>query len=916
MITVVDEAHELFCSALDDAKSVEADGWYWTVAELPAADGGTHLVVEGQTPERSHLPAQAFATRMLHVWRPRCLVLADCGGGIWGEGKRPRDDVALGDVVVSELLHYYELQKLVAGGTRVPRYIRWQSISPRLSTTARQLDELRPNWRARCQVERPGAAQLKLGELVCGDKLLADPAASEVSRIVTEYDKALAVDMETVGVAHAALEAADDGLPLSFVALRGISDWMDGKDNQATRDDWKLAACDAAVAATLALIDATPSVGNVATAEELESLDELRRRLDTSYAVPSDAYASVVRTGTGQLTRNDALAMVMQRHGAVLVGGAGVGKSSILHQAVKASSSPLEPFPVLIDLKLWKPAYSNRLAEDPSGAELLPSLDALLRASVQRIGVKLLDAIAVRRPVLLFVDGLNEVSFADVGRRILTLLDEYMRTRPHVRTLVTDRSLGEFYDESGWTTMRLEPLEVAEVKRVLTEQLGEDAAADLGAAVELLRIPFFLNRAIRGGNLALISRAAALQDFFAVQLDLSDDQLDALAHAAFEVYLQRRRSFPATAIADVAGDDVFAMLQDAGVVLGEEDLAFHHQLEHDYLAARHLAACARQWTPVVFDAMTFDAASFDVLGLTLEQLTREDERDAFLRAVYDWNWGGTIAAMIAAEHDGSPAASAPLRMALLAVIAEKRFDRVDGTRGVTIQHLERFSGDVAAQLTSAPSLAALIDVVRVAPSGPEWFEQWRACFCRMPPTPLSEQEAALIASSDSLIGWTMASVARRFAHDPERAAQLRALYAAHPSADSTARAIRWRVVHVLGAWPTEANTAALLQAIGDDYSWVQYGAVRSLMETAARTGDLRLREHIVQNLLTRIRELGDEPLSQFAWSSLYEGAPDDYAPAVHPLLQAALALQQNETGRRIWLRRIARFEAFWATQLT
>jgi hypothetical protein len=431
----------------------------------------------------------------------------------------------------------------------------------------------------------------------------------------------------------------------------------------------------------------------------------------------------------------------------------------------------------------------------------------------------------------------------------------------------------------------------------------------------LLRIPFFLDRAIRGGNLALASRAGAVEDFLIRHGRLDANRFAPLAEAAFEVYVDRgQRSFPPETIRDAVGREALQALRNAGILVGESELAFDHQFEHDFLAARHLAADSGRWSPKVFDGVTFRAATFDVLALTLEQLEEEGDRDAFLRAVYDWNWRGTVTAMATAEQDGSAAASAPLRTALLAVIAEKKFDAVDGTRDRTIKQLARFSGPLVEAMSAADSIYQLVELVASEPAGPQWFEDWRRVFCRGTATELTEEEIARVATADPVIGWTMANVARRFETHPDRALQLRTIYAARQAPEPSDRAVRWRVVHALGAWPGEENADALVEALDDEYGWVKYGAMRSLVEMAARTDDAAVRDRILDQLTTRVGDLPADPLSQIAWTSLYHGASTSYADAVRPLVRAAADAQVNETDRNRWARRVKRFEQFWAGQ--
>src|SRR5205807_7659493 len=103
--------------------------------------------------------------------------------------------------------------------------------------------------------------------------------------------------------------------------------------------------------------------------------------------------------------------------------------------------------------------------------------------------------------------------------------------------------------------------------------------------------------------------------------------------------------------------------------------------------------------------------------------------------------------------------------------------------------------------------------------------------------PLSAEEITAVSSGDSLIGWTAANAIRRSTADEDQLDGLREVYRQSRATD-TNKTTRWRIVHLLGAFPTEANAAFLFQALTTDpYHWVKYGATRALVEIAARAGD-------------------------------------------------------------------------------
>lgn len=927
IITVVPEAYALIGQRLEGARSVERGGDWWTVGELPASDGGSHLVVAGQPVQRSNEPAQAFATKLLRAWAPRHLLVADIGGGIHGGGSEPRDGLRLGDVVVGELLHYAELVKLVpgedAGHARLARYITWQPLSPRLAGVGRDLPTVDPEWWTAIDTPRgDGSADApvtRLGEIVAGDKLLSDPDAAEAVETVKRFDKALAVDMESVGVAVAALAALDDGLPVGFGVLRGISDFMDLANNQADRDDWKPYASDVAIAAALGIVRATPA-GPAAgeTDVERDATEELLRRLGDGAGRDEPPYPVPLRGEGRVLNRADALGIAFKRRGVVLVGDAGLGKTAILRQAARACAAPLEPFAVLVDLKRWGPRNAERLAADPSGADLLPSLDSVLRCAVQHVGAESLAEIASRRDVLLLVDGINEIGFGE-GQRVLTCLDEWMRARPRTRVIVTDRTAGPFYDESEWSVLRLAPLDDADLLALLEERFDEPVAERMTAEHRsLLRIPYFLDRALRS-EVFLSSRAEALRSFLADHAGLDDERLDALAALAFEAYSEQRRTLSGVAVEAAVGPEASVVLRQAGVIVDSGDegqVRLSHQLEHDYLAARRLARDSALWTTEAFDAVTFRAASFDVISLVLEQVDPAD-RDGIVRQLYDWNWRAVITALAAVEQDGTQGCSLELRDALLAVVAEKRYDALADTATRAAALIDRFRGNWAEALNEAQDLDAMVDLVRrrTIEGAAPWFEQWRDLFCRQADRPLDEDEIGLLTDPDPVIGWTASNVVRRFDEHPDRSLQVRTIYTARRAPDAESKAIRWRAAHALGGWPTDDNADVLIEALNDQYKWVQYGAVRALMEIAA-TADRPLRDRVLTELERRVAELTPQALSQIAWAAKHRSPRPGWAEAVRPVLEACLSRQANETESERWTRRIARVEEFWQEQTT
>ena len=168
--------------------------------------------------------------------------------------------------------------------------------------------------------------------------------------------------------------------------------------------------------------------------------------------------------------------------------------------------------------------------------------------------------------------------------------------------------------------------------------------------------------------------------------------------------------------------------------------------------------------------------------------------------------------------------------------------------------------DLARRFADAPDLETILGELEKISTGADWFRQWRDLFVRRSNATLTAPELDALGSDDSVIGWTAANVARRMNLTEADVARLRARLSGAPGT------VRWRIAHVLGAFPSPENFSTLLQLLDDPSDQlVQYGALRSLAEMAARSSRSDLREAIVTALLART--LMSHPV-------VYEGSSD------------------------------------------
>lgn len=918
VLAIVPEAYDAVrkIMKLDRRETPEDDDNVYYSGNVPARDGsGNHFVVGGSPLERGNIPAATFTFRMMVTWRPRRLLLADIGGGVYG-----RDGLLLGDVVALETLHYYELEKRVKGRYK-RRNIALMPSAQGLRVLARDVQQT-GEWFREIKTERPsdpeGATddpeaehqanastpraipELTLGEIIVGEKLLGDPDDTLLRGLLDEYDKAKAVEMESAGVAHA-VWAVQDARGTQFLVLRGISDFVNRRGNQATRDLWKPYAAQAAVAAAKAIIESQhfsdpEPVPQPRPAPAAEVLGDYPKRL--AAAVVDDPnrppFLLTVDVDDTPSPALDMPSIVAGHRRIVLLAQAGGGKSELLKRL--ARDIGLNPLPVLVDLKRWTRAETDDLLDLDPRTENREAIDILLSVAFGDIGINTLESAVGRQRVLLMVDGLNEVD-PDVANRIVDTVNHYVRLNGNASALVTDRAHSARYADA-WKPVLLNPLGDGVVSSQLDSRFGSGTyAARSEEERALLAVPFFLTLALEGTTPKLRSRADALRRFFIEQVGLSAPELDAAATAALDVYRHNRsRSFTADAMRVRLGDGVWTRLTDANLISRSgEERRFEHQLFHDFLASvALLGADRREWTHELLDAVTFHTSSIDPLTFALAQTEGAEQGDALLRALEDWNWGVTVRVMSAVEREGRLDVSPALRIALLANLAEKRFDPIAADAHEAQELLERFEDAAAVAMRTANNPIELAQTVAAMPvhDQQDWYEEWRTLFARQ--EQLIKGTISELVHRDVLHGWTAANVVRRFPLTGEQEKELSDLYESRPDEDPRSASIRWRTVHAMGSAKSPDIVGLLLNAAASDpYSWARYGAIRGLMEIAAR--DVALRDSVLGGLRQLVSKLDARERIQLVRAARQRTLADGWCDAVRPLLTGVP--QQDLTER-------------------
>jgi nucleoside phosphorylase len=178
-------------------------------------------------------------------WRPRHVILVGIAGGIAAR------NVGLGDVLISEQVVDYELQKITTNGIEV----RWSVHKASRRLYAAALNVIGDAWTKRIATPRPndGLPRIHVGPIASGDKVVAVQSVLDEYRNV--WPALVGVEMEAAGVASACFAAATQP---EFFMVRGVSDLADEAKNAPTTAPYRPYACHVAAAYVVELIRNRP----------------------------------------------------------------------------------------------------------------------------------------------------------------------------------------------------------------------------------------------------------------------------------------------------------------------------------------------------------------------------------------------------------------------------------------------------------------------------------------------------------------------------------------------------------------------------------------------------------------------------------------------------------------------------------
>jgi nucleoside phosphorylase len=255
VISVIDEEFEAAQKALRAHKHIPGSSYY---AVAPSKTNVWDVVLS-QLTDRSNIPAAIDISTLIDDLRPQILVLVGIAGGMC-DGKKPRDGLRLGDVVIGNFVSYVEFAKIAKGRMSGRNLALDHPSIPLNKNVSLAIQKSSPK---KLSIKNPNGSRafnVKIGEIASGEKIMGDVAHPVQIKLLKPFEKAIAFDMESAGMARTVCSRRSSfWYHPRYVVVRGISDLVSPKDNSATREKWKRFSASAAAEIVREFIHSLPA---------------------------------------------------------------------------------------------------------------------------------------------------------------------------------------------------------------------------------------------------------------------------------------------------------------------------------------------------------------------------------------------------------------------------------------------------------------------------------------------------------------------------------------------------------------------------------------------------------------------------------------------------------------------------------
>lgn len=167
-------------------------------------------------------PDQALATLgAIRKWKARYIFSVGIAGGV--------SQLKLGDVIIADLIHWYEWGKF-GGGFKLRDSLTYITDIGLLNLANSYA--LKSDWLRKIDISPPNniMPNAVIGEIASGSKVVDLYSDVLFRDIFNKWPNVKAVDMVGVGIANAIEQAKSPGFPVGFMMVRGISDLLHQQD--------------------------------------------------------------------------------------------------------------------------------------------------------------------------------------------------------------------------------------------------------------------------------------------------------------------------------------------------------------------------------------------------------------------------------------------------------------------------------------------------------------------------------------------------------------------------------------------------------------------------------------------------------------------------------------------------------------
>jgi nucleoside phosphorylase len=252
IITALEEERDAMLSKLPKPRRIAPsndDIYVYYSAQLPITfsddSTGIYNIITTTLLGMGRVQAANATSAAIRRWKPRYVLLVGIAGGI------AEANVKIGDILISNQVVDYELQKQTAEGSQ----IRWEVHRAAPQLLAAISDFPYALWKDEIAETRPGTGipTRHIGPIASGDKVIA--FQDTLTQYRDTWPKLIGVEMEAAGAASAVFNTVQ---PPGFFMIRGVSDLANAKKGTRNVDKWRSYACDVAAAYTSGLLKSGP----------------------------------------------------------------------------------------------------------------------------------------------------------------------------------------------------------------------------------------------------------------------------------------------------------------------------------------------------------------------------------------------------------------------------------------------------------------------------------------------------------------------------------------------------------------------------------------------------------------------------------------------------------------------------------